>query len=53
MKKRGAGMTIVKSGGWYEEFRVDKKPYNDTYHTVDIPDRFSPFDLWKGKYDIK
>ncbi len=45
-------MTIVKQGGWYEEFRVGEKPYNDTYHSVDIPDKFSPFDLWKGKYGI-
>lgn len=49
-------ITIIKDlsrGGWYEEFRVDEKPYNDIYQSVEIPKRLSPFDLWKGKYDKK
>lgn len=36
----------------YKKFRVDENPYNDVYHSVDIPKFFSPFDLWNGKYDI-
>lgn len=50
----GGGITIVKNltrGGWYEEFRIDDKAFNDTYQSVEIPRYFSPFDLWKGKYD--
>lgn len=49
------GITIFKNlskGGKYEKFRIDEKPYNDTYHSVDIPELFSPFDLWNGKYDL-
>lgn len=49
-------ITIVKnssrSSKW-EIFRVDEKPYNDIYHSVDIPKYFSPFALWKGKYNKK
>lgn len=36
-----------------EKYRVDERPFNDTYHSVDIPEFFSPFDLWNGKYDVK
>lgn len=36
---------------WYEEFRIDEIPYNDTYHSIDIPEFFSPVDLWNGKYN--
>lgn len=50
-----SGFAIVKDSsrcpGWYEKYRVDEKPYDDTYNSVDIPRFFSPFDLWKGKYD--
>lgn len=35
-----------------EKFRIDKRPFNDTYHSVEIPEFFGPLDLWKGKYDI-
>lgn len=48
-------ITIVKTvssrRSKWEEFRIDEKPYNDTYHSVDIPEFFSPFGLWEGKYD--
>lgn len=37
----------------WEKFRIDEKPYNDTYHSADIPEFFNPWDVWKGKYDIK
>ncbi len=49
-----ASMTIIKDSsreGWYEEFRTDEKYYNDMYHSIEIPKRFSPSELWKGKYD--
>lgn len=50
-------ITIVKNissrGSKWEVFMIDNKPFNDTYHSVDIPEFFSPFDLWKGEYDIK
>lgn len=36
---------------YYEQFMVDVRPYNDIYHSVNIPRFFSPFDLWKGEYD--
>jgi hypothetical protein len=36
---------------WIEKYRIDEKPFNDIYHSADIPKFFSPFDLWKGKYD--
>lgn len=36
---------------WIEKYRINEKPFNDIYHSVDIPRCFSPFDLWKGKYD--
>lgn len=39
--------------GWYEEFRTDEKPFNDVYHSVDIPRFFNPWDLWRGKYNIR
>jgi hypothetical protein len=45
---------IIKNpsrGVWYEKFRTDEKPFNHTYNSVDIPEFFSPFDLWKGKYN--
>lgn len=38
--------------GRYEKYRTDEKSFNDTYHSVDIPDPFSPLDLWSGKYNI-
>lgn len=38
-------------GRKYEDFRVDERIFNDTYHSVDIPRFYSPFDLWIGKYD--
>lgn len=48
-------ITIVKNPSkgiqWYNKYRVDEKQYNDTYHSAEIPRFFSPFDLWKGKYD--
>ena len=48
-------ITIVKKvssrKSKWDEFRIDEKPYNDMYRSVDIPEFFSPFDLWKGKYD--
>jgi hypothetical protein len=48
-------ITIVKKvssrKSKWDEFRIDEKPYNDMYRGVDIPEFFSPFDLWKGKYD--
>lgn len=53
-KINGSTITIVENpskGGWYEEYRIDEKPFNDVYQSVDIPRYFSPFDLWKGKYD--
>lgn len=48
------GMTITEDPSYgfkYEKYRIDKNPYNDTYRSVDIPTFFSPFDLWKGKYE--
>lgn len=48
-------ITIFKNlskGGKYEKFRIDEKPYNDMYHSVDIPELFGPFDVWNGKYDL-
>lgn len=36
---------------WIEKYRINEKPFDDVYHSVDIPKFFSPFDLWKGKYD--
>lgn len=39
--------------GWYDKYKVDETRYNNMYHSVDIPRFFSPFDLWKGKYDKK
>lgn len=45
---------IIKNpsrGVWYEKFRIDENPFNDTYNTVDIPEFFSPWDLWKEKYN--
>lgn len=35
----------------YEKYRVDKRPFSDTYHSVYIPEFFNPWDLWNGKYD--
>ncbi len=35
----------------YEKYRVDKRPFGDTYHSVYIPEFFNPWDLWNGKYD--
>lgn len=50
-------ITIVKNissrGSKWDAFMIDIKPFNDIYHSVDIPEFFSPFDLWKDKYDIK
>ena len=47
--------SVSRRGGakfeWIEEYRVCEKSYNDIYHSVKIPEFFSPFDLWKGKYD--
>lgn len=37
----------------WKKFRVDEGSYNDAYHSVDIPKYFSPFNLWKGKYNKK
>lgn len=37
----------------YDIYKIDEKPFNETYHSVDIPYLFNPFDLWKGKYDVK
>lgn len=37
----------------WDKFRVDERPYNDVYHSVNIPRYFSPFDLWKGVYNRK
>jgi hypothetical protein len=34
-----AGLTIYKEPknyAWYEEYRIDEKPYNDTYHSMNI-----------------
>lgn len=31
--------------------RVDATSYNDIFHTVNIPEYFSPIDLWDGKYN--
>lgn len=45
------GNRQIEINKYYEIFRVDEKPYNDTYHSVNIPRFFSPWDLWKGKYD--
>jgi len=44
---------IPKGRKWdvLKEYKIDKKPFNDTYHNVNIPDLFSPIDLWEGKYD--
>lgn len=36
---------------WYKDFMIDERPFNETYNSVEIPEFFSPFDLWKGKYD--
>ncbi len=48
-------ITIIKNlssrGSKWKNFRIDRKPYNDTYHSVNIPEFFSPFYLWKGMYD--
>ena len=52
----GVHITIVKNPSrrvWYEDFIVYEKFYNDTYNSVDIPRVFSPFDLWKGRYNKK
>lgn len=35
----------------WEKFRVDEKPYNDTYHGVEIPRFFNPWKLWNGRYN--
>lgn len=35
------GLTIYKDPklpAWYEEFRIDEKPYNETYHSLSIED---------------
>lgn len=45
------GQRQIEINKYYEIFRVDEKPYNDIYHSVSIPRFFSPWDLWKGKYD--
>lgn len=37
----------------YEIYSVDSTPFNDTYHSVDIPEFFNPWDLWKGRYNKK
>lgn len=55
-KIKGKTVTIVSDpskGGLYERYRIDDRPFNDTYQSADIPMYFSPFDLWKGKYDIE
>lgn len=52
----GKGITIVKNpskGGWYEKFRFEEKLFNDTYISVAIPRFFSPFDLWRDKYELQ
>lgn len=46
----------VRGGSEFEildVYRVDEKPFNDMYHTIEIPEFFNPFDLWKGIYDKK
>jgi hypothetical protein len=35
----------------YEKFRIDEKLFNDMYCSADIPNRFSPICLWRGKYN--
>ena len=44
---------IPKGRKWdiLQKYRIDKKPFNDTYHNVDIPEFFNPIDLWEGRYD--
>lgn len=47
------GNRQIEINKYYEIFMVDNKPYNETYHNVNIPRYFNPWDLWKGKYDDK
>lgn len=35
----------------YDKFKVDEKPFDNIYNTVDIPDIFDPLYLWEGKYN--
>lgn len=49
-----SGFSIIKNPSritWYHTYRVDEKPFDDIYRSVDIPEFFNPFDLWNGKYD--
>lgn len=46
------GHRQIEINDYYTMFRVYEKLYNDIYHSVYIPRFFSPWDLWKGKYDI-
>jgi len=52
-----SSINILKGriGKWdiLKKYRIDEKPFNDVYHSVDIPDLFDPIGLWKGKYDEK
>lgn len=55
-RKITSGFTIIKGSSrylWYEEFRIDERPFNRVYHSVDIPEIFNPWNLWGGKYDRK
>lgn len=36
----------------WDQFRISEVAYDKIYNSVNIPRFFSPWDLWKGKYDI-
>lgn len=44
-------LKIYKDKEWYGKFRIDETSYNNMYHSVNIPEFFSPVDLWSGKYN--
>lgn len=47
------GHRQIEINRYYEKFIVDNVPYNETYHGVNIPMYFNPWNLWKGIYDIQ